>query len=279
MRAGISKKLFGSLLGAFLVGSAVIATFVVWTYVVTESLLGIVEDMGAMSRRMETTAELQVQLHKLINTSGDYLITGDIEKRDEFDGIITGLLGIINELEEHRGGVRWNEALKKVREGSSRLSEMNLDLMFTDNPVGNMEAARLMGEAEAFADVVTNDAAEFHNIAVTEGRAMARDAKLGIARTRVFLYVLPLLGLLLFGLLYYYLKHHITMPLAEFYKGAERISRGDFEHSVTVSTGDELEGLAEGFNRMTAALKEREAKLISLLKVTDRINEELITAS
>ncbi len=279
MRVGIGRKLFGSIVGAFLVVTAVVATFVVWTFVVTEGMLGMVEDMGAISRRMNTTAHLQVQLHELISTSSDYLITGNIEKRDEFDGIITGLLAVINELEEHRGGVRWNEALKNVREGTSRLSEMTLDLMYTDDPVGNREAARLMEEAAAFAEGVTNDAGEFHNIAVMENMAMVEDASQRIARMRVALYVLPLLGILLFAMLYLYLKHHITMPLTEFYKGADRISRGDFEHSVTVTTGDELEGLAEGFNRMAVALKEREAKLLSLLKVTDRINEELITAS
>jgi signal transduction histidine kinase len=279
MRVGLNRKLIGSSLGALFVGTIIVSTFIVWTYLVTESLLGTMGDMDTISRRVEITGDLQLQLEKLLKTSGDYLITGDIEKRDEFDGIITEIMSVLNELEEHKGDVRWTETHKRVKDGAMKLGGMTVDLMFMNNPVGNAVAARLMDEATAFGEGLVAEAEEFHSIAREDRAAMAADASRRIARTRTFLYILPPLGLLLFALLYFYLKYYISIPLTEFYKGADRISRGDFDHTVTVRTGDELEGLAEGFNRMAGALKEREAKLLSLLKVADKINEELIAAS
>jgi signal transduction histidine kinase len=276
---GINRKVIGSFLGSLFVGTAIVSAFIVWTYVVIEGLVGTVGDMDTISRRVEITGELQLHLEKLLKTSGDYLITGDIEKRDEFDGILTKILSQLNELQKHRGDERWNETLEKVRAGCSRLSEMTVDLMFRDDPVGNKAAAKLMDVATAFAERVTADVEEFHSIAEGERDEMGREASLRIARTRTFLYALLPLWLFLFTLLYLYLKRHITRPLTDFYEGADRISKGDFDHTVTVKTGDELEGLADGFNRMAGALKEREAKLLSLLKVADKINEELILAS
>jgi signal transduction histidine kinase len=279
MKTGINRKLVASFVGSFLVVTVIVSTFMVWTHLVTEGLLGTVGDMDTITSRVELTGNLQRQLQRLLKTSGDYLITGDIEKRDEFDGIIGEILNLLNELEEHRGDVRWNATLKKVKDGSMRLSEMTIDVMFTDDPVGNEAAIKLMDEAAVFAEGVIADAEEFHNIARRDRRTMAEGAWLRIAQTRRLLYVLPPMGLFLFTLLFLYVRHYISRPLTEFYKGADRISRGDFDHTVTVKTGDELEGLAEGFNRMAHALKEREAKLLSLLKVADKINEELIAAS
>jgi signal transduction histidine kinase len=48
----------------------------------------------------------------------------------------------------------------------------------------------------------------------------------------------------------------ITGPVAEFIAAAQRIADGDFSQTISVPTGDELEGLADQFNAMAAQLKE-----------------------
>lgn len=284
LKSGISRKLLGSFLGSFIVWTVIVSTFIIWSYFVIGGLITTVGAMDTISRRAEKTGELRLQLEKLLKTSGDYLITGDIEKRDRFDAIVTRISDLLNDLgeltkeaEETVGEPRY--PLPKVRDGAMKLSGMTIELMFTDDPVGNMDAARLMEEATAFGEVVLADAEEFHTITEEDRKLMVEQTSLRISRTKTFLYVLPPVGLFVFVMLYLYLRSYITRPLTEFYRGADRIARGDFDYSVEVKTGDELEALAEGFNRMGTALKEREAKLLSLLKVADKINEELIAAS
>jgi signal transduction histidine kinase len=284
LKTGITRKLLGSFLGTFIIWTVIISTFIVWSYFVIGGLIATVGEMETISERAETTGELRLQLEKLLKTSGDYLITGEVEKRDEFDVIVTRISDLLNELGEltEEAGETPNERrypLPKVRDGAMKLSGMTIELMFIGDPVGNMGAAKLMKEATIFGEKVILDAEEFHKIAEEDRKLMAQETSVRISRTKTFLYILPPLGLFVFIMLYLYLRYYITKPLTEFYKGADRIAKGDFDHSVEVKTGDELEGLADGFNRMATALKEREAKLLSLLKVADKINEELIATS
>jgi len=73
-----------------------------------------------------------------------------------------------------------------------------------------------------------------------------------------------------FGL---FLSNHITTPLTQFVRGAERISRGDLSQRIHSSRRDELGILAEAFNHMTErlqnsvnTLKESEEKYATLVE-------------
>ena len=74
-------------------------------------------------------------------------------------------------------------------------------------------------------------------------------------------------GTVLAGLLAYVLAHRMTEPIRLLEEGTERIRAGFFDHRITIETGDELQRLANSFNRMAAELslaqahKERIARL------------------
>jgi adenylate cyclase len=74
-------------------------------------------------------------------------------------------------------------------------------------------------------------------------------------------------GTVFAGLLAYALAHGMTEPIRLLEEGTERIRAGFFDHRITIETGDELERLANSFNRMAAELslaqahQERIAKL------------------
>jgi len=53
----------------------------------------------------------------------------------------------------------------------------------------------------------------------------------------------------------FYTTKSITRPIQELYNGAELIGRGDLDHRLNIKTGDEIEELAEGFNKMAGELK------------------------
>jgi signal transduction histidine kinase len=59
----------------------------------------------------------------------------------------------------------------------------------------------------------------------------------------------------------FFLARALVHPLRMLQQGAAQIGAGDLERQINVRTGDELEGLADQFNRMTAQLRESYAQL------------------
>ena len=68
-----------------------------------------------------------------------------------------------------------------------------------------------------------------------------------------------------------YMIRRVIRPLETLHRGAELIGSGNLEHRLELKTGDELEVLAEEFNKMTAALQEAYAGLEQ--KVEERTRE------
>ena len=78
--------------------------------------------------------------------------------------------------------------------------------------------------------------------------------------------VIRTVALLLAGLLFsafaaMWLARSMARPISVLQEGAQRIGAGDLDAHIEVKTGDELESLAEQFNRMTAQLREYYAGL------------------
>jgi len=76
---------------------------------------------------------------------------------------------------------------------------------------------------------------------------------------------LILVGTLLAIVLAYWLANRMSGPIMELEQGVERIGAGQFDHRITISSGDELERLANRFNQMAREL------VVSMEKST-RIN-------
>jgi signal transduction histidine kinase len=89
------------------------------------------------------------------------------------------------------------------------------------------------------------------------------------------------LGLALLASLY--LARRVVRPLQALREGVERISSGDLSSRLEIKTGDEIETLAEEFNRMTAHLKEAqtglERKVAERTQALTVANEKLEEAS
>jgi adenylate cyclase len=66
--------------------------------------------------------------------------------------------------------------------------------------------------------------------------------------------VLLLLGTALAAALAYWLAKSLVGPIRLLEEGTERLGAGQLEHRIRIATGDELEALAERFNRMAAEI-------------------------
>jgi len=86
-------------------------------------------------------------------------------------------------------------------------------------------------------------------------------------------------GSVISGALVFFSISRVLRPIRDLTRGAERIAGGDFDHTVVVKTGDEIEALARQFNAMSAALKDAFARLEHLNAVLRAIRSvnQLIT--
>jgi signal transduction histidine kinase len=82
---------------------------------------------------------------------------------------------------------------------------------------------------------------------------------------------LLLIGLAVALLSSLFIGRRIVRPLRALGEGAERIGGGDLDHRLKVETGDEIQSVAEEFNKMTAQLQESYANLEQ--KVEERTKE------
>jgi len=73
--------------------------------------------------------------------------------------------------------------------------------------------------------------------------------------------LLLLAGLLISALAAWALARSMVRPIQTLDEGARRIGAGDLHQQIDIRTGDELQGLAEQFNAMTAQLRESYAGL------------------
>ena len=73
--------------------------------------------------------------------------------------------------------------------------------------------------------------------------------------------LLLLAGLVVSALAASALARSMVRPIRTLDEGARRIGAGDLDQQIDIKTGDELEGLADQFNRMTAQLRESYAGL------------------
>ena len=95
--------------------------------------------------------------------------------------------------------------------------------------------------------------------------------------------LLLLAGLLVSALAASALARKMVRPIRTLDEGARRIGAGELNQHITVRTGDELEGLADQFNRMTERLRESYAGLERKVEertaeVTDALQYQTATA-
>jgi class 3 adenylate cyclase len=72
-----------------------------------------------------------------------------------------------------------------------------------------------------------------------------------------------------------FLAHRMVIPIRALQEGAARIGAGDVGYKVSVRTGDELESLADQFNRMSGDLRESRAREDRLARLRRFLSPQL----
>lgn len=88
-----------------------------------------------------------------------------------------------------------------------------------------------------------------------------------IKQQTVFAFLaITLVGALVSMLLAYYISRSISQPINKLVSASGEVARGNLETSVEINSNDELGELADTFNSMASALKERDEKLKEFTK-------------
>ncbi|WP_425066561.1 ATP-binding protein [Reyranella sp.] len=97
------------------------------------------------------------------------------------------------------------------------------------------------------------------------------EAQLPVINAGLRALALLVLGLIIAGLAGALLARRMVVPIRALQAGAQRIGSGELDHRLDIRTGDELEALANQFNRSAEALEESYATLEH--RVEDRTRE------
>jgi len=91
-----------------------------------------------------------------------------------------------------------------------------------------------------------------------------------IGRTRLYIFLLGLPGVLMGWMLAALFTKRITVPLKDLVDATVKVSEGNYDVDLNVTTGDEVQDLAENFKWMTSSIKQgREALETNLKEIRD----------
>jgi len=91
-----------------------------------------------------------------------------------------------------------------------------------------------------------------------------------IGRTRLYIFLLGLPGVLMGWMLAALFTRRITVPLKDLVDATVKVSEGNYDVDLNVTTGDEVQDLAENFKWMTSSIKQgREALETNLKEIRD----------
>ena len=205
-------------------------------------------------------------------------------ENDEFRGVVAGMFRLdasavspfFGKILKTRVGQTSNAYI--VDGGGRVIFEPNFEQIgadFSAHPVAQQVQARNSGALRTQTQDGRDIVASYAPVPATGWMLVSEENWSTLAQPsanyRIFLLALLVLGLVLPSLFVIVGVRRITGPVNDFIEAARSIAGGDFDHTITVSTNDELQELAEQFNQMAAQLKSSYALLEE--RVAERTRE------
>ncbi|TAL20815.1 MAG: EAL domain-containing protein [Aquabacterium sp.] len=130
-------------------------------------------------------------------------------------------------------------------------------------PVGDTMAAVRVKDADYLGSLVPLNAGQDHNVSAVLLRSID-EAVAPYRRLQVGILVLTAVGVFVFALGSVITARRITTPLSTLTRLARRLGSGDFAVAMPPAGDDEIGELAEAFESMRVAVREREAEITRL---------------
>jgi two-component system sensor histidine kinase YesM len=94
----------------------------------------------------------------------------------------------------------------------------------------------------------------------------------------VYFIIIILLSIFLIVIVFIPIILNITRPISQLMLAMKKVSQGNLETSIAITSGDELQILGEGFNKMVDELKENMAAIINDEKIKRKMQNDLLMA-
>jgi len=134
----------------------------------------------------------------------------------------------------------------------------------------------------------TEDGKDFFDVAIpilNPDKKLMGSIRIGIKKDYLSSQIWPLLFessmvaaitfLLASGLVTFFVRNKIIIPMEELTRTAALIAQGDLTRRLAITSGDEVGQLASSFNQMAESLQEREARIAENYADLEKANEEL----
>ena len=227
----------------------------------------------AVHEEMHLIMSLQIALDRILMPGNDYIITGDKKYIDEFKDNSKDVEDLIKDVEDtlvilkgmdtpdrfiqgQAPEVREEvEILSLVKAAWTNIKEISQKIFEIQNPIGSIEAARLMEEMDYKWAYPAIRALDEHHEIDRKGQAKALK-QVNRAWKAAWLIMLAggviLLAASIFFAVFY--SNLFVRPIKAIHNGADAIAGGNFKTRLDVKTGDEIEQLSNAMNEMAAQL-------------------------
>jgi len=257
MRIGITKKV----MGLFTIGAVLFFMTAASSFFIMNRLYGMIHETDSALKKAELADNLRNEVNRLFIIVTGFLVTGNEEARDRFDDSVNRITELLTEIRSQEGGERWHETADHMGKDAALYAEKALEILYVEHPVGNEKGIGLIKELDLLGQDILKEAEGFYEIARKEVEQKQSNAM----SLKGFLtaFALSASGILFLSMLvsYLYLRKSIINPLRELHRGAEIIANGGLSHRLNISTGDEIEELANEFNFMAGSLQKARADL------------------
>lgn len=229
---------------------------------------------------MELVSDIQLKLDKVLMPGNDYIITGDRRFIKEFEKVSNELEDRIKAVEAYLAGIRdepdvvkeEKRILEDAKSAWENIRNISLRIFAIPNPVGNMDAVRLMEEMDYKWSYPTIEELEkWHKVDIKEYKeAMENMGKVWVRSWVIMAFAFVILTVLGISFAMFY-SGLFVKPIKAIHNGADKIAMGNFKTRLDVQTGDEIEQLSKAMNEMAALLDNSYATLEQ--KVEERTRE------
>lgn len=267
MKWGIRTKI----IGPFLVITAIFVLGLATASLIVQELTSTIAQMHALQDKAMLTDNLKLQVSKLLKPVNNYLITGDIEERDQFDLMLNEISTTIKELQKYEGDQEWERLADLVKQDIHKLSEMLIGVMYIEHPIGNARATQQMQEANLFFENLIGEAEKFHELSKKHLIGMSRMAESKSTWVQMVFYGTGVAATLFVTLLPPYLSRSIIQPLLRLHQGTQIVSQGILDHRLAIKTNDEIGDLAKEFNNMVQSISDMKKELDEKIKESSHL--------
>ncbi|MBU1912608.1 MAG: HAMP domain-containing protein [Candidatus Omnitrophica bacterium] len=209
---------------------------------------------------------------------------GDQEKayKDLYSELYFSMKKHINAYRNSAGSDKDIGAINEIESGLDKFNSLILNVMDSHDKIIKERGWDLIKlESELKSNLQNEVENELKQIEKNK-----KDIRNRIATINTLIFLIMAAVAFIAGFVIFYTTKSITNPIQELHNGAELIGHGNLDYRLNIKTGDEIEELAEGFNKMAGELKglytnlenkvkERTQQLAEANEALGRTNKEL----